>query len=67
VRIFRSLSAITTISVGGYLSMRIYTSFVLPNVGWSPVTAWNVRQFLTIWMNVSAGSNAPILYLTRLE
>jgi len=65
-RLFRSLVAIISFGLGGYFLMRIFTSLIVPNVRWDQTTVWTVRQAFAIPLNLSAGSNAPILYLTRL-
>jgi hypothetical protein len=62
-RIFRSLFAILIFDVGGYYVMRLYRMFIAPNL--SPVSAWFGTMIFGIPLNLSAASNAPILYFTR--
>ncbi|KAL3125694.1 hypothetical protein niasHT_009781 [Heterodera trifolii] len=64
-RIFRSLFLIISVNIGGYFVMFAFLVFVAPRL--DPITMFFVRSVLGIVLNVSAASNAPILWLTSTD
>uniref|UniRef100_A0A914I2A9 Serpentine receptor class gamma n=1 Tax=Globodera rostochiensis TaxID=31243 RepID=A0A914I2A9_GLORO len=69
LRIFRSLFTIVCVNVGGYLLFDILYVTIIWNEAITPnlLTKWKWSQIVGILLNVSAASNAPILYFTSQE
>uniref|UniRef100_A0A183C061 G_PROTEIN_RECEP_F1_2 domain-containing protein n=2 Tax=Globodera pallida TaxID=36090 RepID=A0A183C061_GLOPA len=69
LRIFRSLFTIVCVNVGGYLLFDLLYFTIIMNEAIIPdlLTKWKWCQIVGILLNVSAASNAPILYFTSQE
>uniref|UniRef100_A0A183BHV5 G_PROTEIN_RECEP_F1_2 domain-containing protein n=1 Tax=Globodera pallida TaxID=36090 RepID=A0A183BHV5_GLOPA len=66
MRIFRSLFIIVSVNISGYFVIDFYISAIALNME-LPMSLWKWNQITCIVLNVSAASNAPILYLSSLE
>lgn len=65
-RIFRSLALIVLFNIGGYFSVILVVAlwnFQQNNLDF--VQIWHLSQANGIFLNISAGSTGPILYMTR--
>uniref|UniRef100_A0A914HMI8 G-protein coupled receptors family 1 profile domain-containing protein n=1 Tax=Globodera rostochiensis TaxID=31243 RepID=A0A914HMI8_GLORO len=67
MRIFRSLFIIVSVNISGYFVMNFYVAIILPYIVLLPMAFWKWNQIISIVLNVSAASNAPILYLSSSE
>ncbi|KAI3413177.1 hypothetical protein GPALN_010678 [Globodera pallida] len=66
MRIFRSLFVIVSVNISGYFVMDFYISAITQKIE-LPMSLWKWNQIVTIVLNISAASNAPILYLSSSE
>uniref|UniRef100_A0A914HWH7 G-protein coupled receptors family 1 profile domain-containing protein n=1 Tax=Globodera rostochiensis TaxID=31243 RepID=A0A914HWH7_GLORO len=68
-RIFRSLSIIILLNVGGYYFCVAFMLFVRRNLNpTDPIISWTIFMVVAILtVNVSAASNGPVLYMTSVE
>uniref|UniRef100_A0A914HJ71 G-protein coupled receptors family 1 profile domain-containing protein n=1 Tax=Globodera rostochiensis TaxID=31243 RepID=A0A914HJ71_GLORO len=67
MRIFRSLFIIVSVNISGYFVFDFFIAIILPYFVLLPMAYWKWNQIIGIVLNVSAASNAPILYLTSSE
>ncbi|KAI3413175.1 hypothetical protein GPALN_010676 [Globodera pallida] len=67
MRIFRSLFIIVSVNISGYFVFDFFIATILKYIVLLPMEFWKWNQIVTIVLNVSAVSNAPILYLSSLE
>ncbi|KAL3075524.1 hypothetical protein niasHS_012782 [Heterodera schachtii] len=69
IRILRSLVIILSINVGGYLINLAMYQFInaFGSLFGSPIRAWQTGFIAGILLNVSAGSNAIVLYFNSTE
>uniref|UniRef100_A0A914HGW6 G-protein coupled receptors family 1 profile domain-containing protein n=1 Tax=Globodera rostochiensis TaxID=31243 RepID=A0A914HGW6_GLORO len=68
IRIFRSLFCIVSVNIGGYfLSFFDVIFIIIPMFGNDIMSIWKLNQIFGILLNISAASNAPILYFTSKE
>uniref|UniRef100_A0A914HJR5 G-protein coupled receptors family 1 profile domain-containing protein n=1 Tax=Globodera rostochiensis TaxID=31243 RepID=A0A914HJR5_GLORO len=67
MRIFRSLFIIVSVNISGYFVFDFFIATILKYVVLLPMEFWKWNQIVTIVLNVSAASNAPILYLSSSE
>uniref|UniRef100_A0A914HGA1 G-protein coupled receptors family 1 profile domain-containing protein n=1 Tax=Globodera rostochiensis TaxID=31243 RepID=A0A914HGA1_GLORO len=66
IRIFRSLFCIVSMNIGGYLLNYFYI-IIIPMLGNNQMAIWKWSQIFGILLNISATSNAPILYFTSTD
>uniref|UniRef100_A0A914HI53 G-protein coupled receptors family 1 profile domain-containing protein n=1 Tax=Globodera rostochiensis TaxID=31243 RepID=A0A914HI53_GLORO len=66
IRIFRSLLCIVSMNIGGYLLNYSYI-IIISIIGNDLMSIWKWNQIFGILLNISAASNAPILYFTSTE
>uniref|UniRef100_A0A914HMJ2 RGS domain-containing protein n=1 Tax=Globodera rostochiensis TaxID=31243 RepID=A0A914HMJ2_GLORO len=67
MRIFRSLFIIVSMNISGYFVFDFFIAIILPYFVLLPMAYWKWNQIIGIVLNVSAASNAPILYLTSYD
>jgi len=64
-KLFRSLSLIIIVNLGGYIIFMagiVFATCIFPEL--SP-NLWFINVYLSIILNISAALNAPILYINR--
>uniref|UniRef100_A0A914HUA5 G-protein coupled receptors family 1 profile domain-containing protein n=1 Tax=Globodera rostochiensis TaxID=31243 RepID=A0A914HUA5_GLORO len=68
IRIFRALFVIISVNIGGYfLNFFDIIIIIIPMFGNDIMSIWKLNQIFGILLNISASSNAPILYFTSKE
>ncbi|KAF7636775.1 G_PROTEIN_RECEP_F1_2 domain-containing protein [Meloidogyne graminicola] len=65
-KLFRSLSLIVFVNIGGYFIVMIL-ALLWPFLGFSQVNIWFLRTYFGIILNISASSNGPILLLNSSD
>uniref|UniRef100_A0A914H8K0 G-protein coupled receptors family 1 profile domain-containing protein n=1 Tax=Globodera rostochiensis TaxID=31243 RepID=A0A914H8K0_GLORO len=66
-RIFRSLVVIISVNISGYFLKFNEILIIIPMFGNDLMAIWKWNQIFGILLNISAASNAPILYFTSKE
>uniref|UniRef100_A0A914N566 Serpentine receptor class gamma n=1 Tax=Meloidogyne incognita TaxID=6306 RepID=A0A914N566_MELIC len=67
-KLYRSLSLIVLINIGGYLIFYTFIAFThLPFIQLTPVQYWYCTLVYGIFLNTAAASVGPILYLNSDE
>uniref|UniRef100_A0A914HJ76 G-protein coupled receptors family 1 profile domain-containing protein n=1 Tax=Globodera rostochiensis TaxID=31243 RepID=A0A914HJ76_GLORO len=66
IRIFKTLFAIVSVNIGGYF-LNFAHIIIIPMFGNDIMSIWKLNQIFGILLNISAASNAPILYFTSKE
>jgi hypothetical protein len=51
--------------MGGYLLIFAYYAIIFPQILHFGIPVWFIEQFFGVLVNISASSQAPILYFTR--
>uniref|UniRef100_A0A914HHA2 G-protein coupled receptors family 1 profile domain-containing protein n=1 Tax=Globodera rostochiensis TaxID=31243 RepID=A0A914HHA2_GLORO len=67
IRIFRALFCIVSVNIGGYFLNFFDILIIIPMFGNDIMSIWKLNQSFGILLNISAASNAPILYFTSNE
>lgn len=65
-RLYRSLLIIIIFNLGGYYIMRVFSFWIYPLLT-NQISAWFIRKAVSILLNISAASNAPVLYFTSSD
>uniref|UniRef100_A0A914HW19 G-protein coupled receptors family 1 profile domain-containing protein n=1 Tax=Globodera rostochiensis TaxID=31243 RepID=A0A914HW19_GLORO len=67
IQIFRTLFLIVSVNIGGYYLNYFQVLIIIPKLGNDIMAIRKWNQIVGILLNVSAASNAPILYFTSTE
>uniref|UniRef100_A0A914H682 G-protein coupled receptors family 1 profile domain-containing protein n=1 Tax=Globodera rostochiensis TaxID=31243 RepID=A0A914H682_GLORO len=67
IRIFQTLFVIVSVNIGGYLLKFIEILILIPMLANDIMALWKLNQIFGILLNISAASNAPILYFTSKD
>uniref|UniRef100_A0A914HF79 G-protein coupled receptors family 1 profile domain-containing protein n=1 Tax=Globodera rostochiensis TaxID=31243 RepID=A0A914HF79_GLORO len=67
IRIFRALFCIVSVNISGYFVMYINVLIIFPAFYQNLMFLWTLGEMIGILLNISAASNAPILYFTSTE
>nr|CAD2132213.1 unnamed protein product [Meloidogyne enterolobii] len=66
-KLFRSLSLIVFVNIGGYFIFNVIYFLILAFLPISPEMIWYLSGYLAVILNISAAVNAPILYFNSSD